>query len=513
MLKRVNDVPSCWFLPFLLLSSLSCAPAPAATATTQGPSAGEALTTFLVEAHAGRFDVAASSLTLDFVPEAQRATEGPRLARRLMFLLDRHLVVEAAPPAAAEAAVVTVGALPLGRFKIPVELVSFPRAGQPAWSFSARTVRSIDALFAEHGSPLWEVLPQFLVSRTLWVLGAWQWLGLILLMALAWGLARLVLAGLTPLLARISRLTTTTLDDQLVVQLGRPARALFFLLGMALGTRALVFPLAAQSLADAMTRSAVVAALAWALLVVSRVVAGSLQAGASRDRDANSAGAVKTRVSVLHRLTDAVVLVVGVALILLQFPGVRSIGMSVLASAGVVGVVIGLAAQRTISNLLAGIQISITQPIRLGDTVVIDKQFGVVEEIHLTFVVIKAWDLRRVVVPVGTLLDKPFENWSRLSTELLGTVELYADCSVDVEAARAELLRLAEGSRGKLWDGKKQALQVTDMSERSVTLRALVSAEDADRLWDLRCLVREHMVAWLHQQPGALPRVRTEATA
>ena len=220
-----------------------------------------------------------------------------------------------------------------------------------------------------------------------------------------------------------------------------------------------------------MVRSAVVATLVWAVLVVSRLVAEALEARAARDGDLNSARAVKTQVSVLHRVVDAVVLVVGGALVLLQFPGVRHIGMSMLASAGVAGVVVGLAAQRSISNLLAGIQISFTQPIRIGDTVIVEKEWGWIEEITLTYVVVKVWDLRRLVVPIGTFLEKPFQNWSRTSTEILGTVEVYADYQLDVEAARQELLRIVEGERGKLWNGKVQGIQVTELSDRTMTLR------------------------------------------
>ncbi len=508
-----HAVRGSWLLALLVMGACARTQSlPVTGAAPRAETAGETLTSFLEEAHAGRFETAASALMLDFLPEAQRPTEGPRLARRLMFLLDRHLKVESATPPGAEGttAVVTVGALPLGRLEVPVELVRWPHEGQPAWVFSARTVRSIDALFDEHGSTLWEVLPQFLLSRTLWVLGAWQWLGLVLLLAVSWGLARLVLAGLTPLFTRLARRSATTLDDQPVVQLHHPVRALLFLAGVAVGTRVLVFPTEAQSLADALTRSAVVAALAWALLVISRLVASALQARASRDRDPGAAGAVRTKLSVLHRLSDAVVLVVSIALLLLQFPAVRSIGMSVLASAGVVGVVFGLAAQRSISNLLAGIQIGITQPILIGDTVVVEDEFGVIEEIHLTYVVVKVWDLRRLVVPVSVFLEKPFENWSRGSTELLGTVELFADYGVDVDAARAELARVVEAERGKLWNGKTQAIQVTAATDSSVTLRVLLGTEDAGRNWDLRCLVRERMVAWLRAQPDALPRVRTE---
>jgi small-conductance mechanosensitive channel len=184
--------------------------------------------------------------------------------------------------------------------------------------------------------------------------------------------------------------------------------------------------------------------------------------------------------------------------------------MSMLASAGVAGVVIGLAAQKSISNLLAGIQLSLTQPVRIGDTVIVEGEWGWIEEITLTYVVVKIWDLRRLVVPIGTFLDKPFQNWSRNSTEILGTVEVFADWQVNVAEVRAELERIVETERGGLWDGKVVGLQVTALSDRAMTLRALVSATDSGKAWDLRCLVRERLVDWLQQQPEGLPRVRTE---
>lgn len=509
---RMRALPRFTRLVPLLISAVAFAQVPATDAPAPPQSAADVLAHFLSTAHAGDFETAAGVLTLDFVPEAQRAAEGPRLARRLMFLLDQQLITEPVKAGVPEeaTAVVTVGELPLGRLRVPVELVRWPREGKPAWSFSARTVRSIDALYDEHGSRVWEVLPLFLVNRSFWVLATWQWLGFLLLLGLAWGLSRLVLAGLEPLLARLARFTLTDLDDKLVVQLHRPAWAGLFLVGVVTGTRVLFFPAPAQSLVDDVVRSALVAAAVWAALVTSRLVADAFEVRATRHGDARSAGAVRTQVKVLHRVANVVAVVVGGSLMLLQFPGVRSIGMSLLASAGVVGVVVGLAAQRSISNLLAGIQISITQPIRIGDTVVVEKEWGWIEEINLTYVVVKIWDLRRLVVPISTFLEKPFENWSRASSELLGTVEVFADYRVDVNAARAELLRILEGERDKLWNGQGHAIQVTALSERTMTLRAMVTSDDASKSWDLRCLVRERLVAWLGQQPGALPRVRTE---
>jgi len=470
---------------------------------------GEALGLFLEAAHQGDFEVAAAWLT-PLAPQAD-PKEQVRLARRLMFVLDQHLEVEPSslkpPDPAAE--LVRVGELPLGRLKVPVELVRHP--GTPPWRFSARTVRNVDALFGEHGSPLWDLLPPGLVTRGFWVLGHWQWLGLALLLALAGLVSRLFVAVATPVLRRLARLTETKLDDQLTTELAGPVRAVMFFLLVVAGIRWLAFPPSAQSLVDHLAASGGVAALVWGLLRTSRLVGDAIAERAAERHDVLAQRAMATQVAVLRRVVDAVILVVGGALVLLQFPAVRSIGMSLLASAGVAGVVLGLAAQRSISNLLAGIQISLTQPIRIGDTVIVEGEWGWIEELTLTYVVVKVWDLRRLIVPIGYFLERPFQNWTRGSAKILGTVEVHADFAVDVDAARAELARLVEGERGRLWNGEAQGIQVTAATERAMTLRALVSSDDAGKCWDLRCLVREKLIAWLaRQSPSRLPRLRAE---
>lgn len=474
-------------------------------------SPAEVVAQFLAEAHQGDFVAAASALSLEHLPPEERTVEGPRLALRLMFLLDQRLKLEAEAKAPADPSrtLAVVGELPLRRFQVPVELVRQPAGESPAWKVSPRTVRAIDLLYEELGSPLWELLPPALVNRSFWVLGAWQWLGLVLLVALSLALARLVTAVLTPMLQRVAKLTVSTVDDELTVKLRRPAQLLLFLVLLGLGTRALAFPITAQGPIDDVLRSLAVATLVWAVILASRVIADAIERRASEQHDAISARAVKTQVSVLHRVANAVVFVVGGALVLLQFPGVRHIGMSMLASAGVAGVVIGLAAQKSISNLLAGIQLSLTQPMRIGDTVIVEGEWGWVEEITLTYVVVKVWDLRRLVVPISTFLDKPFQNWSRQSTEILGTVEIFVDWRLNVAEARAELMRIVESARGGLWNGKVVVLQVTNFTDRAMTLRALVSADDSGKAFDLRCLVRERLVDWLQQQPEGLPQLRT----
>jgi small-conductance mechanosensitive channel len=195
--------------------------------------------------------------------------------------------------------------------------------------------------------------------------------------------------------------------------------------------------------------------------------------------------------------------------ILMTFSEVRHIGVSILASAGIFGVVLGFAAQKTLGNFIAGIQIAIAQPIRLDDVVIIEGEWGWIEEITLTFVVVRIWDLRRMVVPISYFLEKPFQNWTRTSADLLGTVFIYTDYTVPVDEMRKELTRILESS--PKWDKKVNVLQVSDTTDRSVELRALMSAADSPTAWDLRCEVREKLLEFLQKRfPGSLPRTRVE---
>jgi small-conductance mechanosensitive channel len=185
------------------------------------------------------------------------------------------------------------------------------------------------------------------------------------------------------------------------------------------------------------------------------------------------------------------------------------VGVSILASAGMIGIILGFAAQRSIATLFAGLQIALTQPIRIDDAVIVEGEWGRVEEITLTYVVIKIWDLRRLVVPVTYFLEKPFQNWTRVSANLLGTVFLYVDYSVPVDEVRRELQAILKVSA--LWDGQVGGVQVTNSSERTLELRLLMSAADSSKIFDLRCEVREKVLAFLQQNhPGSLPRVRAD---
>jgi small-conductance mechanosensitive channel len=216
-----------------------------------------------------------------------------------------------------------------------------------------------------------------------------------------------------------------------------------------------------------------------------------------------------TQLQFLKKLTASLVAFVAVGLVLMSFETVRRLGTGLLTSAGIASVIVGFAAQRSISNLLAGFQIAFTQPIRIDDVLVVEGEWGRVEEITFTYVVLSIWDERRLVLPLNYFIEKPFQNWTRNSARLTGTVFLQTDYTVPVDALRAELRRLLEAS--PLWDERVCVLQVTDSKERTLELRALVSAANAGALWDLRCLVREGLVAFLQRQfPESLPRTRAE---
>ena len=216
---------------------------------------------------------------------------------------------------------------------------------------------------------------------------------------------------------------------------------------------------------------------------------------------------LQTRLRILRQLTIFVLVIICAAAILMNFDAVRQIGTGLLASAGVAGVIVGLAAQKSLSTIIAGLQIALTNPMKIDDVVVVDGEYGQIEEILLTYVVVRAWDQRRIILPITYFIDKSFQNWTRSSSELLGTVFLYVDYTVPIDELRAEAKRIV--SESALWDQRVFGVQVTDWKTDSVEIRILVSAAAAPNLFDLRCEVREKLLAYLQQrQPGAFPRVR-----
>ncbi len=216
-----------------------------------------------------------------------------------------------------------------------------------------------------------------------------------------------------------------------------------------------------------------------------------------------------TQVRVFKRVIDTLIIVVAVSTALMTFDSVRQYGVSLFASAGAAGLVVGLAARPLLSNLIAGVQIAITQPIRIEDAVIIEDEWGWVEDIASTYVVIRLWDWRRMVVPLAYFIERPFQNWTRDAASLIGSIILHVDYAADVPRIRKRLEQAVKES--KLWDGAIVNLQVVDTNARTMELRALVSARNAPQAWDLRCEIREKLVAFLQKDMReALPRERAD---
>ncbi|MFQ5989541.1 MAG: mechanosensitive ion channel family protein [Candidatus Methylomirabilales bacterium] len=229
------------------------------------------------------------------------------------------------------------------------------------------------------------------------------------------------------------------------------------------------------------------------------------------DVDPARARSSETLIGVLRHVTQFAVVLIATVAVLDQFAFFQTLARSILASAGIAGLVIGLAAQRPLGNLFAGIQLALTQPIRIGDSVIFEHDWGWIEEITLSYVVIRIWDLRRLVVPISYLVDRPIQNWTKTSPDLIGTVYIYTDYRIDVEAVRQELGKILEST--PLWNRKvPPVLHVTDCKEQTVELRVLCSASSAPGAWELRCLVREKLLNYIQEIENGrfLPRTRVE---
>jgi small-conductance mechanosensitive channel len=218
---------------------------------------------------------------------------------------------------------------------------------------------------------------------------------------------------------------------------------------------------------------------------------------------------IRTQLLFVRKVVVSIVVLVSLSIILLSFPNLRKIGAGLLTGVGIGSVIIGFAAQQSISNFLAGMQIAFTQPIRIDDAVIVEGEWGKIEEITMTYVVVQIWDQRRLILPIKYFIEKPFQNWTRNSSEILGTVFIYADYSIPIAAVRDQLTRILESN--PLWDKRVNVLHTTDLKDRTLELRALMSARNSGDAWELRCYVREHLIRFITEQfPEHLPRIRTE---
>ncbi len=304
---------------------------------------------------------------------------------------------------------------------------------------------------------------------------------------------------------RLIRRTPSRLDEFIVHRTVNAMRLLVVLATVLLSTL-----LMGDEAADWVRRAVIfigILGLGWLAVSLTRVGEDIASERFPDEVDDLEARQLRTQLAVLQRFGSIIIWLIAVAIALLTIPGVQPLAASLLAGAGVVGIVLGVAAGPLIGNLIAGVQIAFTQPIKIGDVVVIEGEWGTIGEITAAYVVVYIWDKRRLIVPLSDIVNKPVENWTRQTTDLLATVSLRLDYRAPVEAIRTEYKRILDESG--LWDGEAWSVLVTDNDDRSMVVRALFSAPDSGNAWDLRCLVREKLIAFLQEQhPYALPAAR-----
>jgi small-conductance mechanosensitive channel len=484
-----------------------------------------ALETFIDACERRDYGTAAHAMNLNPIPIERQALEGAALARSLKDVMDRQVwfrwdaipdrpdgqLDEASLKRMAEGADgprsnIKLGALYIGDrdYEIRLERLK-PADGAPAWVFSGQTVKHIPTLYAEFGpSRIERYIPTALKRVKIAKVWLWQWIGFAIFLgagALLGWLTEKILA----LLARIDWLWLRTIIEALRGP-GSMVLGLWTFYFLARSSLGLSGPI--MTVLDPLCIAVLVVSLVWFL---RRLIAFLSERICSRYSgfQTDEANVLITRIEVVRHVLTFIVFLVGTIFALSRFEWFRQVGVMVLASAGVAGLILGIAAQRVLGNLFAGLLLALTQPVKSGDAVIFEGEFGWVEEITLIYLVVRTWDGRRIVAPISYFLDNPVQNWSRKTQQLIQPLMIYVDYRVDVEAVRQEFARLMEESTE--WDrAVPPILHVTDCKEGSVELRALCSSANPSDNWDLRCRVREGLVAFLQRHEGGryLPRSR-----
>lgn len=470
-----------------------------------------ALRHFIDACREGDYEGAAVVFDRRRVRENQRAP----VARKLKFVLDQTFWVDyekiSDEPAGGEdggAGIEPVGLLEYENEKVDLHLKRVWRENEQIWIIPGEVTSRVEPIY-ELLAPSWIItyIPDQWTGYRFLEMEAWQWGGLIAGFILAFLVGWLAAVIITASSRAFAKKTAIKWDDKFIENASSPLRMFMTLLLMHGISRLLGLSVVSQGVVDRILQTGMIMTVGWFLLRLISFISETVEEEV-KDDDPLRARGIRTQVIVLRRVGHILVIILASALILTQFETVRRVGVSLLASAGIAGIVIGLAAQKSIGSLIAGIQLALTQPVRIGDTVIIEGEWGQIEEIHLTYAVVRIWDQRRLVIPISNLLDKPFQNWTRKSSEILGVVKVHADYSVPVDKVRAALTEYVE--KHKLWDKRACGLQVTQTDSSTITLRAVVSAANASHSWDLCCDTREYLVEYLQSLDDGkyLPRLR-----
>jgi small-conductance mechanosensitive channel len=310
------------------------------------------------------------------------------------------------------------------------------------------------------------------------------------------------------LLCRLVTRSATPLDDPFLFRAQQPLRWLIVALALVFARPSLVLGPRGHEIWEQVSAIAVPGLVGWLAIAVIRAAQDVITLRADISvADNLRARQRRTRTAILGRIAIMLAVFVTLCLMLFSIPSVRAVGVTLMASAGLAALAVGAAAQPLLKNIIAGVQLAFTEPIRIDDVVIIEGEWGKIEEIHLTYAVVAVWDERRLIVPISKFLEESFQNWTRATSQLLGSVFFYLDPAADIGRLRARYEQIVRASA--LWDGRAQVLQVTDVKADAIEIRGLATARDAGQAFDLRCELREKMLAFIRDEmPEAMPRRR-----
>jgi small-conductance mechanosensitive channel len=399
--------------------------------------------------------------------------------------------------------------------EIPIALTRSKRHGSQVWLFSSATVARIPELYGAMGTSGWFVplLPQALQTKRVFDLWAWQWLGIVIALCVGFPLGHTAGRAAMSLVRRLASRTDAKWDEAVVRATTGTVRFAFGWLAFGLTLTSLNLPGRWSIIVRILVATPLVLASGWFLVTAARAVTALYLEDLENDQEEETTRGLRTQIVILRRLATGAVALVTLAVALMQFDVVRNVGWSLLASAGVAGVALGFAAQKSLGAIVAGLQLSMTKPVRLGDAIIVQGQFGTVEEIALTYVRVKTWDERRLIVPIEKFLTEAFENWSQPGDGMIGIVELSVDPSAPVAVIREKLEALAAAHPDH--DARHCRLQVIDVNEQRALLRASLSTGDVDRCFDMRCEIREKLMEFVQDLEGGryLPHRRLTVDA
>lgn len=492
-----------------------------------------ALEHFVLSSRADEFVRAARALNLNLLPEAEQAEAAPELARKLFYLLESKNLINwdalpdrpdgqvaaipgsTSPQAGSPRRTLLLGELTLDNRPISINVQRVRVAeGEPVWVFSANTVENIPALYETFGpTALDRALPTWSKNRPFWGVAVWEWGALLLLIV-----ACALFGWLTSTLSNI--IAERTGDDFVSALIDRVTAPIA--LTVAFG---LLFGLTSGGLPFTDAVLSFVSPLMWVLFIVALIWLGSslINYVAERyrevqiqdlDEDAKEKERKRrTLISVGRRAFIFLAVLLGLGVMLSRFANLEVIGTTLLTSAGIAGAVLGIAAQPSLGNIIAGIQIAVTRPVSIGDTVIVDDSWAYVEDLRYTYAVIRTWDERRILLPLRDIITEKVENWTHTDTHLVKPIYLYVDYDTDVKAVREKFCELVE--QHELYDGETEPkLLVTDMSDEVITLRCAVSGKNPEDAWALECDVREQLLKFLQDLNDGkhLPRQRVQLT-